>query len=62
MAIRQISITTGGNIKKFQVDTTDAENTYPTDCGPGSMITIIDRVAKKIVGFKQFDGSQWNEI
>jgi hypothetical protein len=64
MAVKQIGITTGGNIKKYQALTTDAANTYPaaTDCGAGSTMRLIDATAHEITGYKEFDGTTWNTL
>lgn len=63
MAVKQISITTGGKIRRYQALTTDAAELYPSasDCGPGSTMDIIDGVNHKVVGQKVFDGSTWND-
>lgn len=54
--------TEGKGIRKYIVETTDLESTYPTDCEAGSSMHIIDKTAKKVVGFKEYDGTQWNEV
>jgi hypothetical protein len=64
MAVKQISVTTGGNVKKYQALTTDAVETYPTiaDCGLGSTMRIIDPTIHEVVGYKEFDGTNWNKL
>ncbi|HEY5576200.1 MAG TPA: hypothetical protein VIK34_05725 [Clostridiaceae bacterium] len=64
MAVKQIGITTGGNLKKYQALTTDASNTYPTiaDCGAGSTMRIIDATLHEITSYKEFDGTTWNTL
>lgn len=64
MAAKQIGVTTGGNIKRYQCLTTDSTSTYPgaTDCGAGSTMTVINATTHEVDGYKVFDGTNWNTL
>jgi hypothetical protein len=62
MAVKQIGVTTGGNKKEYQALTTDNPNTYPTDCGPGSTMVLIDPSTHRVTGGLYFDGTNWNTV
>ena len=62
MAVIQTGVTVGGNKKEYQAFTTDSIETYPTNCGAGSAMVVIDQVAKKISYSLYFDGTNWNTI
>lgn len=64
MAVKQIGVTTGGNIKRYQCLTTDNASTYPgaADCGAGSTMTVINATTHTVDKFMLFDGSDWNQL
>ena len=59
MAIKQVGITAFNNIKSFQCLTTDLKATWPTDCGAGSGMTVLDSATKEVDHFEYFDGTDW---
>jgi hypothetical protein len=62
MTWQQIGLTVDGNIKQYQMSSTLALANYPTNCGAGSLAEIIDEVTHKVVGYKSFDGTNWNTM
>lgn len=64
MAVIQVGITIGGNIKEYQALTTDLATTYPTstDCGTGSTITLINPTSHVVTGGLYFDGTNWDTV
>lgn len=49
-------------VKYYQFNTEELEETYPTNCPPGSQMEIIDETLHQVVGYKEFDGTTWNTI
>jgi len=62
MAVTQIGITVGNNMKEYQGFTTDLEASYPTDCSAGSKMVIYDATAHVVDHYKRFDGVTWNRM
>lgn len=61
MAIKQIGITVGGNIKRYIADEGDVLPTTD-DCGPGSTVLITNPNTHILTLVKIFDGTNWNEV
>lgn len=51
-----------GNIRHYQCYTTDAKETWPTDCALSSTMTVLDTTTKLIDRFEYFGGAAWYEL
>ena len=62
MAIRQISVETEIDVRKYECLTSDKIEDYPVDCLAGSTMVIKKVLGGVPVGYALFDGTKWNSI
>lgn len=62
MAVKQYGVETGRNIKTYFAETTDDLESFPTGCGAGSVIIIVNRTEKQINRCLIFDGEDWVDV
>ena len=62
MAIKQISVETEIDVRKYTCLSTDELSNYPTDCLAGSQMDIVNPVSGKIIAHALFDGIKWNYV
>lgn len=51
-----------GNVKTYMCGSTDASNTWPTDCGDGSTMTVINETTHAVASYHVFFNGNWNTI
>lgn len=49
-------------VKSYQYYTDESPNDYPTKCPEGSCMELIDKTTNEVVGYKIYDGTNWNNL
>ncbi len=62
MAIRQVSVETENDVKRYTALTTDPIASYPNDCLANSVVDVLSVETGKTVATMVYDGYKWNYV
>lgn len=48
-----------GNVRHYSCDTTDLKATWPTDCGDGSTMTVVNKTTGVVDRYEGFFEGDW---